>query len=106
MLKEAKYLPNLIDSELTEIDLFCITQSFKKQIYFSLRIVKGNCIKQKKKILRNNNKWLEKQVTKKANYSQGRIYKTLFFSVAFAKQYRNYEIAKEILKWDNSWNKR
>lgn len=49
MLKEAKYLPNLIDSELTEIDLFCITQSFKKQIYFSLRIVKGNCIKQKKK---------------------------------------------------------
>lgn len=69
-------------------------------------MVKGNDIKQKKKILRNNNKWSEKQVTKKANYSQGRIYKTLVFSVAFAKQYRNYEIAKEILKEDNSWDKR
>lgn len=44
-------------------------------------MVKGNGIKQKKKILRNNNKWSEKQVTEKAYYSQGRIYKTLFFQL-------------------------
>lgn len=69
-------------------------------MYLLLRMVKENGINQKNKKIKetttdDQNRWLRKPITLREGW---------FFSTCFAKQCRNYEIAKEILKGDSSWD--
>lgn len=57
-----------------------------------------------------NSKKLQQMIRKTGDWENvllsGKDLQDLVFSVPFAKQYRNHEIAKKILKGDNSWDNR